>query len=111
MIGIAINFFGIRIALSVASRLGDNFSDLCHPFCALERFSTPFSCCNGILSQVPTGTDCKAFPKFMPSDFDELNVNAVIAASFSIFHLEDCVPYYADQYRKSLQMGLEFEVM
>lgn len=41
----------------------------------------------------------------MPTDFDKFVVNAVVAVSFSILNMIDCVPHFAAQHRDSLLLG------
>lgn len=59
-----------------------------------------------MIFSVPTTTtnepDGESLPKFEFTDFDELVFNAVVAESFSVLHLKGCVPYFANQQRKSL---------
>lgn len=40
-------------------------------------------------------------PRFVPTCFDELLVNAVVALSFSEGSFGSCVPYFADQHRRA----------
>lgn len=43
------------------------------------------------LDQVPTEPDGESLPKFVPSGFDEHDVDATIVVSFLILHLEGCI--------------------
>lgn len=64
-------------------RKGDNFLNLLYcPFCSGKWFSTPSSSWDGIRGPIePDGES-------LPTTFDELDVNNIIARSFSTLYLE-----------------------